>query len=133
MRREDDNEYGMGRDIEGGGNSAWRAPHICRALQGKPQEACHLTVTKRMSHYLALTVLTSVNVNRPAAVPWNCLLGLVTKSCSHFVVRTSTVKRVSIYPARARARVCVYAYCNEFAGFYFTMEVYYTQNSIHNR
>jgi hypothetical protein len=26
----------------------------------------------------------------------------------------------------------IYIYCNKFAGFYFTMEVYYTQDSIHN-
>jgi hypothetical protein len=48
-------------------------PHICRARQGKLQEVCHLTVTKRPSLDLAITVLTFVNVNRSAAVSWNCL------------------------------------------------------------
>jgi hypothetical protein len=90
MRREDDNEYGMGRDIEGGGrvilHSAWRVPTF--AMLDKESHRKRVT---SLSLDLALTVLTSVNVNGPAAVPRNCLLGLVTKSSSHFVVRTSTV------------------------------------------
>jgi hypothetical protein len=48
---------------------------------------------------------------------YNSFLLILSKAC----LKSINTQRISI------------SYCNEFAGFYFTMEVYYTQNSIHNR